>query len=138
MGKATISSEFESILAKLGIRQRSIHRIRFGGVVGKQALVAFGGILVLAVVANKTSEPNLLWGCAIGGVALALCTITAMGFHGHKHPVEATLEGGEIIAWKHIEQNLAAKGLGELPSSNAVAEGIGDRNLEAQNKGEKV
>jgi hypothetical protein len=59
-----------------------------------------------------------------------------MGFHGHKHPLEATLEGGEIVAWKYLEQ-LAAKGVKTVPDSPNMLEGTGikpsNRQLEGGN-----
>lgn len=137
MAKPAIPNEFQTILAKLGIGQQSIHRIRFGGVVGKQALVTFGGLLGLAVLAFKAHDLILQWGCLIAIGVVTMYGITAMGFHGHKHPVEATLEGAEIIAWKHIQQGLAIKGAGDVMATPGIVEGMGGPKLEAQEKGGK-
>lgn len=135
MARPTVPNELQTIWGKLGLSERAIHRIRFGGVVGKQALVAFGGLLGLAVLAFRAGSPLLQWGCLITIGAITIYSITAIGFHGHKHPVEATLEGGEIIVWKHIEQALAIKGGGEVPPTPAIAEGVGKPKLDAQEKG---
>ncbi len=88
MVKPQDQSQLQAILAKLGISQRSIHRMRFGGVVGKQAYVCIGTIVGLISVVIKTNRPELQCGCLIGMFILGIYTITAMGFHGHKHPGE--------------------------------------------------
>jgi len=106
-------------------------KIRFGGVVGKQALVAVGGLAGLVVVAFKASDTRLLWGCLIGILLLALMVVVAIGIHGHQHPLEATLEGGEIVVVEQIRHDMAAKGVAAIPPSPPVLEGIGDKSLEA-------
>ena len=127
---APLPKEFSDFFGRFGISQKSLQRIRFGGVVGKEALVGFATLLALAIVALKAGSTILLWGCLAAIVIVSLFTIGAMAFHGHKHPVEATLEGGEIVALQHLQQEFAAKGVGEIPSSPRILEGLGTKALD--------
>jgi hypothetical protein len=121
-------------LQKLGIDQKSLMRIRFGGVIGKQALVGVVGVGGLVVVAAR-ADGLLLWGSLIGIFVLTILVVLAIGIHGHRHPLEATLEGGEVVVLQHLRQELAAKGAGQLPSLPPVLEGLGERPA-LEDKGE--
>jgi hypothetical protein len=128
----TLPKEFTDLLNRFGIDRKSLTRIRFGGVIGKQALVGIGGIAGLIAVALKADNLYLLWGCLIGIFILTMGVIFAIGMHGHQHPLEATLEGGEIVVMEHLKhQQGAIKGVGEVPDSPPVLEGIGTKQLEA-------
>src|SRR4029077_17167535 len=98
---------------KLGMSSKSLHRIRFGGVVGKQALVGVFVALGLAVVSRQSTDPSVLRLCVEALLLDLFVTIAAIGFHGHKHPFEATLEGAEVVAYRHVQQEFAAKGVKE-------------------------
>jgi len=100
--------------------------------VGKQALVAGLALAGLAAIAVKAGSSLVLWGCLGSITLIAVVAIVAMGFHGHKHPLEATLEGGEIVAWQHLKHELAAKGVDQFPTDSPVLEGIGQRLIESQ------
>lgn len=123
-----LPKEFVDLFGKFGFDRKSLLKIRFGGVIGKQALVGIGGMAGLIVVALKSQgNPPLLWGCLAGFLLLPIVVVTAMGFHGHKHPAEATLEGAEVVMLQHLQQQVAAKGMPELPASAPVLEGIGSK-----------
>ena len=99
---------------------------------GKQALVAGLALAGLAAIAVKAGSSLVLWGCLGSITLIAVVSIVAMGFHGHKHPLEATLEGGEIVARQHLKHELAAKGVDQFPTDSPVLEGIGQRLIESQ------
>ena len=123
--------EIEKWLENVGISSKALKRIRFGGVVGKQAIVGVAVALALAIVARQTTDPGVLRLC-IGAIVLdCFVVIAAISFHGHKHPAEATLEGGEVVAWTHVQQEFAAKGVKELPASPQMLEGVGPKPLKA-------
>lgn len=128
---ASTKYELEQFLGKLGVSTKVLQRIRFGGVVGKQALVAVFVALGLAAVAIRTSNPGVLTLCIYGLLADAFLAIVAIGFHGHKHPFEATLEGTEVVAYQHVQQQLAMKGAKELVAGPPVLEGLGQKPLAA-------
>lgn len=118
------------LLAKYGIDRRSLTRIKFGGVVGKQALVGIMGVVGLIAVVVKAESPYLLWGCGSGIFLLTIGTIISIAIHGHQHPLEATLEGGEIVVMQHLRGELAAKGMNQVPESSPMLEGIGKKPSE--------
>jgi hypothetical protein len=117
-------------LAKFGVDKKSSMKIRFGGVVGKQALVGVMGVAGIVYVASKSgANAALLAGCLAGIFVLTIAVVLAIGIHGHQHPVEATLEGGEIVVVEHLRQEIAAKGMGQIPASLPVLEGIGQKPM---------
>jgi hypothetical protein len=122
--------ELVDLLGKFGLDKRSITKIRFGGVVGKMALVGVAGLLGLIVVTTRAPhEGLLLWGCLAGILFLAILVVTAIGIHGHQHPLEATLEGGEIVVMQHLKREVEAKGTGEFSASAPILEGIGKKRI---------
>jgi len=132
---ADLKVELDKFLSRLGLSSKSLLRVRFGGVVGKQALVAVFVAIGLAVVSRQTADPNVLRLCVYGLLADAFLGFGVIAFHGHKHPLEATLEGGEVVAYRHVQQELAAKGVKETVSSPPVLEGLGHKPIEGT-KGE--
>jgi hypothetical protein len=106
-------------------------KFRFGGVIGKEALTAIVALAVLGIIAFRVGKENvyLLWGCLVGVVLITLSAVIAMGFHGHKHPLEATLEGGEMVILQQLRQEVAAKGMAEIPHTLPVQEGVGHKAL---------
>jgi len=128
---ADIKVELDKFLSKLGLSSKSLLRVRFGGVVGKQALVAVFVAIGLAVVSRQTTDPSVLRLCIYGLLTDAFLGFAVITFHGHKHPLEATLEGGEVVAYRHVEQEFAAKGVKETATSPPVLEGLGHKPSEA-------
>lgn len=104
---------------------------------GKQALISSVALIGLVIMAIKADSPMLQWGCLVAITVIGIFGMGAVGFHGHKHPIEATLEGGEVLAWKHLEQSIASKGSEHIIGSPGVAEGIGRPALVSHKWGEK-
>jgi hypothetical protein len=123
--------ELEQFLSKLGISSKSLQRIRFGGVVGKQALVAVFVAIGLAIVARQTADPSVHRLCIYGLLLDAFLAIVAIGLHGHNHPFEATLEGAEVVAYRHVQQEFAMKGQKEIGPAAPVLEGLGHKPISA-------
>ena len=82
--------------------------IRFGGGVGKQAWVGSIGAVCLAATAWRCIDPFAQHGCFIGIIVVVIVTAYSIGFHGHKHPDQATLEGMDMVAYLHTQQEYAA------------------------------
>lgn len=64
---------------------------------GKQALVAIAGILVLGAAIWRIDSVAIQTVCVGLIFLVALMGLFTISFHGHRHPVEATLEGAEIV-----------------------------------------
>jgi hypothetical protein len=126
-----LPKEFINLFGKFGIDKKSLLKIRFGGVIGKQALVGISAMAVFIVVALKTQNILLLWGCLVGTFLLAVSAIVVIAIHGHNHPVEATLEGGEIVVMQHLRHEMAAKGVDadKIPPEPPIMEGMGKKEL---------
>ena len=112
---------------KDGISHRSSWRIKFGGVVGKEAWVASIGIICLCVIAYRSADAFVQRGCFLGIIVLVLFAVCAMGFHGHVHPDQATLEGADMVAYLVTKNEYAMKG-GDVPPVNGaiVSGGLGE------------
>ncbi len=120
MALRPIKEELQSLLRKLGFKPNALYRIRFGGVVGKLALIAFAALMAIAVVALKGSGPYIHWGCLAVIALIGLRGIEAVSSYAEKHPSEATLEGLEVVALKELEKQFAAKGFPEIPDQAPV------------------
>jgi hypothetical protein len=120
-------NDIDQWLQKIGISRKAWKKIRFGGVVGKLALVAVIVPICLAIVARQTTDASTLRTVAYLMVGVSLLAILAMWIYGHLHPLEATLEGTEIVAWQHVQHQYAQKGLPEVQESPMVLEGVGER-----------
>jgi hypothetical protein len=120
MALPPIKEELQNLLRKLGFKPNALYRIRFGGVVGKLALIAFGALATIAVVAYKGSGPYIEWGCLAVIALIGLRGIGAISSYAEKHPNEATLEGLEVLALKELENQFAAKGFPEIPDQTPV------------------
>ncbi len=121
MALPPIKEELQNLLRKLGLKPNALYRIRFGGVVGKVALIASAALAAIAVVAFKGSGPYILWGCLVAIALIGLRGIGAISSYAEKHPNEATLEGLEVLALKEIENQFAAKGFPQIPDQVPVA-----------------
>ena len=129
--------DFAEFLSSIGISKRSLQRVKFGGVVGKQALVGVAALIPLAVIAWKSEGSiSLLWGCLTVLFLICFSTVFAIGFHGHQHPEQATLEGAEIVMLQHLQNVVSAKGAGEIPVSGTIMEGsVGDQAIQHSTEG---
>lgn len=103
------------ILSQLGLT-KSLQRIKFGGVVGKQTLLAVIGACAIAAIAWR-SDPAYAWIFGICAVVLLLVVAVLNFWYAHAHPAEAMLEGTEMLAFQH--QMLAAKFL-QPPKDSAI------------------
>lgn len=126
-----LPKEIVDLLGKFGIDKKSLLKIRFGGVVGKQALVGISAMATIMVVVLKTQNILLLWGCLVAIFLLAVGAIITIAIQGHKHPLEATLEGAEIVVMQHLRHEMAAKGVDadKIPSTPPILEGMGKKEL---------
>jgi hypothetical protein len=108
------SQRVRKLLSQLGL---SLQKIKFGGVVGKQTLLGVFGALALAVIAwRATPQYAPLLGIIAG---ILLLTVVVLNFvYANRHPVEATLEGAEMVAFHY--QSMAAKNMPEPPSGTHV------------------
>jgi hypothetical protein len=120
----------EELLSKLGLKPGSLYKVRFGGVVGKIAFVSIALVAPAVVVAYRTAD-NTVQLCCLGyGALVGILSIGAMLFYGHKHPLEATLEGSQIVALKELQNQYAAKGVLEIPYQQPVTKTIDVKALE--------
>jgi hypothetical protein len=101
----------QQIVSKLGVSQESTRIFKFGGVVGKLAIVALGGFLATVGVAKYTSGTAQIISI-VCVLAVTLVTVRWILNYAEKHPISATLEGGEMVLWQQ-QVTLAAKG--QLP-----------------------
>lgn len=140
----TTMETFEELLARIGIGISKKLQIQFGGIVGKTALVAISVAGSLAVVASRTHDPGVLYACVCALFLIAILTVGWILLYGHKHPMEATLEGAEIVAWQHVQhEQQAAKDLKKIPSpSPPLLEGVGTKPAKelpsSENKEESI
>jgi hypothetical protein len=64
---------------------------------------------------------------------IALIAIIAIAFHGHRHPIEATMDGAEISAWQH--DVLASKGVPTAPLGQQPRGELLLTNIPSQSEG---
>jgi hypothetical protein len=99
-----------------------LRRIKFGGVVGKQAFVTVVSVLSLGGAVWRIESVALQTACIVLAFAVAMTGLLCMSFYGHRHPVEATLEGTEMVAWQHqVLEVLAAKAAPSIPEGPPVS-----------------
>jgi hypothetical protein len=100
----------QDLLTQLGLTEESIQSYKFGGVVGKVSLIALGAF----VAAMGTAKLTTGWVqavCVIATLATGVLIIRWILDYAEDHPESATLEGSQIIVWKHQKVILAAKGM---------------------------
>jgi hypothetical protein len=108
----------KELLEQLGISQESAQRFRFGGIVGKVALVALGGFASVIGVAKYTAGSIQI----ISVIAILVTTLLIIRWiftYAEKHPDSATLEGAEVIIWQQQQLLLAAKNM-TVPKDSMV------------------
>ena len=109
----------KELLGQFGISQEAAQRFRFGGIVGKVALVALGGFASVIGVAKYTT--GLIQIIAVVAVLVTTLLITRWIFaYAEKYPASATLEGAEVIVWQQQQIMLAAKNTPRLPESQVI------------------
>jgi|SRR5882724_1772857 len=129
----------EELLSKLGgLKPGSLYKIRFGGVVGKIAFVTSALITPAIVMAYKATAAAIQLYCLGYGALVGVLGIGAIVFYGHKHPLEATLEGSQIVALKELQNQYAAKGLREVPDDRLVAKTIDVKTLENREREDQI
>jgi len=103
------------VFNQLGLT-KSLQKIKFGGVVGKQTIMVMVSVVALASIAWRMDATG---GLIIASLCAGLVALVAvLNFcYAHKHPAEATLEGAEMIALQH--QMLAAKSM-EAPKNSPM------------------
>lgn len=110
MGDESLSDGLLSaVLTKVGASEY-LQRFRFGGVVGKLAMVGVICILVIGGVALKLSNQWFLISAiaVVAGVAVFI-VIKVINF-ADRHPELALLEGADLLRWQQMQ--LEAKGMG--------------------------
>jgi len=97
----TVEDKFSvsKIFSRLGIT-KSLQRIKFGGVVGKQTLLGLVGAGMLAAIALRADAQTGLVLGVLAGILLILIAVLNFSF-ANKHPAEAMLEGLEMLAFHH-------------------------------------
>ena len=119
-----LPKEFTEIMEKFGIKPGSLVKVRFGGVVGKISLIIIACLAVLGIIASKSGGTEaILAGCLAVTFLIAIAGIGAILLHAQKHPLEATLEGGEVVAL--VQSAMAAKGISVPVNAPLVLEGLG-------------
>jgi hypothetical protein len=120
--------DIPAALKSLGIKADSFSNFRFGpGVVGKISLVVTSAIIVLGIIAIRTSSEILLGALSVGVIGLAAWHSKTIRSFAKDNPALAILEGAEYVA--HQQIYLAAKGqaippdqpLIESPSGSPVS-----------------
>jgi hypothetical protein len=100
----------ERIFSGIGISKETTKTFKFGGVVGKLAVISVGGVVGVIGVAKYTSGiPQLV--SILSVLATTLIVVRWTLNYAEKHPISATLEGAEIILWQQQKLLLAAKNL---------------------------
>jgi hypothetical protein len=122
-----LPKNFDGLLSQFGIERKSLLKLRFGGVIGKQALMGISTVAGIAIVAIKTDNPILLWGCLGAMVFSCSLVVVLNAYHAHKHPNESIMEGSEIVLLQHLRNEMAAKGTKAIPPAENVLEGIGTK-----------
>lgn len=130
---AEIPKSLQEFLAGLGISEESIKQYKFGGIVGKVALIAIAGLAAAAGIAKLTS-----------GYVQAICVVTVLATvlfivrwifdYAEKHPQSATLEGTQIIAWQQQQILLAAQGVTPPKDARLIASPLTDE-IESDHSG---
>jgi len=100
----------KDILEQLGFSHESAQKYRFGGIVGKVALVALGGFAA-AIGAAKYATGSIQVVLVIAVLATTVLIIRWILAYAEKHPSLATLEGTEVILWQQQQIMLAAKNM---------------------------
>jgi hypothetical protein len=114
--KSNLPKPLLELLSEFGISESSIQKLRFGGIVGKVALVALGGLTATVTgIRFTTGLPQL--GCLVVIPGVTLLVIRWILDYAHQHPWSATLEGAEALVWQHHQVMLAAMGV--IPPSEA-------------------
>jgi hypothetical protein len=93
-----------------------MQRFKFGGIVGKVALVALGGFAATIATA-KLTEGMIQGICVIGVLAATVLIVKWILDYADKHPESATLEGAEIIVWQQQQMMAVAKGMESPPQT---------------------
>jgi hypothetical protein len=130
-----LPKDVAALLNQIGISEQSVQWIRFGGVVGKMTLIALIGVGGTAVIAIKAQSSALLWGCLCVIGIIAVIALVGVCIHGHNHPLEATLEGGQVVALKQIQHAMATKEISVIPASSPSIEGSTRKELGGANRG---
>lgn len=100
------------VLSQYGIKQlQSSYRVRFGGVVGKIALIALAIVGGQVAVIERLTRENSILLLSLALFLFGIFIVSAIIWFAHRHP-EATLEGAELLAYQH---QLAARNEPDIP-----------------------
>jgi hypothetical protein len=115
--------DFSKILEGIGLKTESINRIRLGrGVIGKSATVAFGALVIIAIVAARLPSQDDLFLMILAGCGFLLFLLFFVGamIYGSKNTAAALLEGAELVTWQ--KQEMAAKYLPQPPITPEISD----------------
>jgi hypothetical protein len=125
------SSPLPKWLSQFGL-SKTLQRIKFGGVVGKQTLLGIFAVLGLASLGWRASQGDILSIAVIA--AIVVLAIAFLNFrYAHSHPAEATLEGTEMLALQH--QVMASKFI-EPPKDSTIVPNPGGSPPQSNPPGE--
>lgn len=114
----------DKVLRSVGISD-AVHRIRFGGIVGKLALLGVAGVVGVTVIGARTDDPQVQLVCAVGALVVIVLIGGGILAFGWRYPWQATLEGTE--ATSAFGQMMAAKGLPTAPEQPLMAGSISEQ-----------
>lgn len=119
MAKLTPDEENDSLFSSIGIDLSFLRKVKFGGIVGKVALIAIVGTVMLGAIAVvmvlRGVDPTIIAYLLVAVVVMAMIGIIG---YGAKFPKQATLEGMEVIAFEN--QRLA---LDKFQENKIIGEG---------------
>lgn len=106
--------DVKKILEGCGISTEAYEKIKFPqGVVGKTSLIVAMGLVVLAIIAMRTTSQYLLVLLFIAVVVLVVWHCIRTREFAEKNPALALTEGAELLAYRKIE--LGAKDFSNPP-----------------------
>jgi hypothetical protein len=110
------SSILEELLSRAGLTSELLQKVRFGGPVGKLALLGIACVVGLCVIAFRTGNGTAGL-CAVLATIVALAVAAGILWYSDKHPDQATLEGMELVVMQQQKfwAEAVAKGGTPLP-----------------------
>lgn len=106
-----IPNPLEELFSQLGLSSESVGKVKFGGIVGKVALIAIIGLAATVAGMTWAGNPWLKGGCLLIIPGTTIWIIRQILDYAERNPLPAVMDGAEMLIWQQQQVMLAAKNL---------------------------
>jgi hypothetical protein len=104
-----IPKPLQDLFSQLGLSSESVSKVKFGGIVGKVALIALFGFASTAACMTWAGSLLVKGACLLIIPGTTIWIIWKIFDYAERNPLPAVMDGAEMLIWQQQQTMLATK-----------------------------